>query len=618
LVGAIFATSLIHLADGQSFTALLGGSGQEYASSVATDGQGNIYAAGQTYSSDFPVTAGALQSKSAGNSEVIVAKFAANGTLLWSTYLGGTQDEWASGVAVDRAGNVLVTGWTRSGDFPLFHAVQSTLNNGASLTDYDAFVTKIDPTGTRLIYSTFLGGAANDGANGIAVDASGNAYVTVDVNSAAAFPGTVNAPAQFGIVVSKLDPQGTLVYSFFHPNGHSEGIAVDAAGSAYITGSAASVNPSSTTQMFGAKGSAYAMVFKLSADGSKKLYETGLGGSVHADGAAVAVDSTGVVYVAGSTASVDFPLMKPFQNTLGARPLWKSTDSGTTWKPLDALPFALPRMLLVDPTTPGTLYVSTADLGIFKSLDGAVTWTQVNTGIANPAPTLALAIDALHPQTLYAATGSGSGPSYVYKSVNGGGAWSLIDSRADGISELAVDAQNSSIYAVGAATRKSTDGGVTWATVPFPGTSIQSVSVDPRVAGNLFAISTFVFIGPFANSTPSFIYRTADGGPDWTQITSVAPASPGLIVDGSTNPSTVYDGFTYRSTDGGVTWPKLPPSPLLNGNGARRRWIPWERCMGLSTGAACLFRATMLRRGRLPVPRFRRPLRRRSATRRAP
>ena len=182
-VVAVCATSLAP-AFAQNFTALLGGSGQEYGSCVATDSQGNIFVAGQTYSADFPVTAGALQTKSAGNSDVFVAKFAANGTLLWSTYLGGTQDEWASGVAVDGAGDVIVTGWTRSGDFPLFHPVQSTLDNGASLTDYDAFVTKIDPTGTHILYSTFLGAGQNDGANAIAVDSAGAVYVTGQTDSA--------------------------------------------------------------------------------------------------------------------------------------------------------------------------------------------------------------------------------------------------------------------------------------------------------------------------------------------------------------------------------------------------------------------------------------------------
>src|ERR1019366_4716963 len=189
-------------------SAILGGSGQDYAAAVATDPQGRVYVAGLTYSPDFPVTPGALQTKIGGSSDAFVAKFAADGKLLWSTYLGGIFDDWATGVAVDAAGNVLVTGWTRSANFPVAHAVQSTLNNGVSLNRQDAFVAKLDPTGAKLLYSTFLGGDGDDGAYGLALDAAGNAYVTGNVQSSASFPGLKNLPDVSGIFVAKLDPQG--------------------------------------------------------------------------------------------------------------------------------------------------------------------------------------------------------------------------------------------------------------------------------------------------------------------------------------------------------------------------------------------------------------------------
>ena len=158
-------------AAGPNFSAILGGSGQDYAAAVATDAQGNVYVAGLTYSPDFRVTAAALQTKigSVGASDAFVAKFAPDGTLLWSTYLGGCCDDWATGVAVDAAGNVLVTGWTRSADFPVVRATQAALNNGVSPARYDAFVAKLDPNGTKLLYSTFLGGSGDDGASGLAV-----------------------------------------------------------------------------------------------------------------------------------------------------------------------------------------------------------------------------------------------------------------------------------------------------------------------------------------------------------------------------------------------------------------------------------------------------------------
>lgn len=107
------------------FSALLGGSGQDYATSVASDAQGNIYVVGLTYSNDFPVTPETYQTKFGGTCDAFVAKLGSDGKLLWSTYLGGILDDWATGVALDSAGNVLVTGYTRSANFPLANPIQA-------------------------------------------------------------------------------------------------------------------------------------------------------------------------------------------------------------------------------------------------------------------------------------------------------------------------------------------------------------------------------------------------------------------------------------------------------------------------------------------------------------
>jgi uncharacterized protein (TIGR03437 family) len=557
----------VHAA-GPVFAAILGGSGQDFATSVASDAQGNVYVAGLTYSPDFRVTTGVVQAKFGGTCDAFVAKLGPDGKVIWSTYLGGILDDWATGVALDSAGNVLVTGYTRSGNFPLVNPVKSTLN-GINADDYDAFVAKLDPNGSKLLYSTFLGGPDDDGAAGIAVDMAGDAYVAVNVGSAAGFPGTRNAPTQFGIVVSKLNPQGAVVYSFFHHYGAAGGIALDAGGNAYVTGSSSSAYPSTATQAFGPPGSAYAIVFKISADGSKKVYETALGGSAQAGGTAIAVSSTGEVYVAGSTSSVDFPLLHPLQSTPGARPLWKSGDSGTTWAPIDDLPFALVQTVVVDPSTPSTLYAATRDLGVFKSADGGATWASANSGIAG-TNIQALAIDPVHTQTLYAATAPaayGPSSSVVYKTVDGANSWTLVDSPSISIPQLAVDAKNSNIvYEISGTVRKSTDGGATWTTVTFPG-SVQSMVLDPGVSGHLIAVSNMVFCGIFcATNQPSYLYRSVDGGTNWIQQT--LPASNSLVVDGSTNPSTVYDGLGVRSVDGGVTWSPItpPPGPFAAGS----------------------------------------------------
>ena len=582
---AICTTVAAHAA-GATFAAVLGGSGQDYAASVVSDSAGNIYVAGLTYSPDLRVTPGAFQTAIGGNgtvanptsiaSDAFVAKFAPAGALLWCTFLGGSADDFATGVGVDAAGNVYVTGWTRSFDFPVLHAIQGAFNNGMSPYRWDAFVSKLDPTGSKLLYSTFLGGSDDDGAYGLAVDAAGNAYVTGSVGEAAGFTGFDMSATGFGMFVARLNPQGALAYSYFHPYGSFAGIAaasaiaVDATGAAYVAGSASPYYPVSTTQTFGPPGNQEALVCKLSPDGLHEIYEVTLGGSVDAYGMAIAVDGAGAAYVAGITTSVDFPLVHPFQSNMGARPLWKSTDSGATWAPIDSLPFAFLQALVVDPTAPNTLYAATSDAGVFKSVGGGVTWTTANQGIGTTVQVLA--IDPLQPQTLYAATGSAVTPGVVYKTVDGGAHWSAIDS-SQSLEALQVlpDPQDSSIVYTqwNSGTRKSTDGGATWSSVAFPGTSTYYLELDPRASGHLFAFSAAT-AGPGRFGTggiPAAVWRSTDGGADWVQIPSISPLAGGLTVDGSSNPTTVYDGLSERSVDGGVTWSPLSPSPVSGGAG---------------------------------------------------
>jgi len=558
-----------------NFAAVFGGSAQDYAASLASDSAGNTYVAGLTYSPDLHVTPGAFQPIIGGNytlsnpnsirSDAFVAKFSPAGTLLWATFLGGSGDDYATRVAVDSSGSVVVTGWTRSLDFPVLNAVQSTNRGG-----WDAFVSKLDPTGSKLIYSTYLGSPGDDGGYGLALDSSGNAYVTGSTQ--AGFTGFSNSATGFGMFVTKLSPQGALVYSFFHQNVNfagiaGAGIAVDSAGGAYVTGTASAAYLVSPTQTFGPQGTTAALIFKLAPDGSKIVWETTLGGSVDAYGMAIAVDNTGAAYVAGITTSVDFPLVNPVQSTIGARPLWKSANSGATWTPIDNLPFAFLATVLVDPTTPTMLYAGTSDRGIFKSLDGGVTWKSVNIGITGNVVQV-LAIDPANPQILYAATGQGVTPGAVYKTVNGGSSWSEIDSSASGQAlQIAVDAQNpNNVYTVWntVGARKSTDAGATWTTLPFPGSLITSLALDPHVSGNVFAYSAPIIVFKQAG-TPPYIWHSTDGGATWTQITSPSPIAPGWTIDGSTYPSTVYNGLSDRSTNNGASWTVLPPSVVDGG-----------------------------------------------------
>jgi hypothetical protein len=174
-------------------------------------------------------------------------------TVIYSTFLGGSSDDEGHGIAVDDAGAAYVTGYTLSTDFPTAAALQVT-NHGAP----DAFVTKLNPAGSGLVYSTYLGGNGEDLGDGIAVDAAGNAYVTGQTRSTD-FPTTVGAfqralqgPAD--AFVTKLNPAGSgLVYSTYLGGGGfdaASGIAVDAGGNAYVTGLTYSTNFPTTAGAF--------------------------------------------------------------------------------------------------------------------------------------------------------------------------------------------------------------------------------------------------------------------------------------------------------------------------------------------------------------------------------
>src|SRR3989442_1243037 len=170
------------------YSTFLGGSGGDQGNGIAVDAVGNAYVTGSTGSSNFPTTAGAFQTTLGPGGDAFVTKLNPTGSaLVYSTYLGGTGFDEGFGIALDAAGNTYVTGETFSLDFPILGAFQSTSGG-----DFDSFVTKLNPTGSALVYSTYLGGASLDDGLGIALDAAGNAYVT-GLTSSSNFPTTLGA-----------------------------------------------------------------------------------------------------------------------------------------------------------------------------------------------------------------------------------------------------------------------------------------------------------------------------------------------------------------------------------------------------------------------------------------
>src|SRR5437867_952450 len=326
-----FVTKLNPTGSGLVYSTYLGGSAYDEGGRIAVDAAGNVYVAGRTASTNFPTTPGAFQAGLSGGFDAFVTKLNPTGSvLIYSTYLGGSAyDDAFGGIAVDAAGNAYASGNTDSINFPTTLGAFQTTYGG----NRDAFVTKLNPLGTGLVYSTFLGGSGVEETfcPCIVVDAAGNAYVAGDTSSTD-FPTTLGAfQTTYGgnndAFVTKLNPLGTgLVYSTYLGGSGSEfgfGSAVDAAGNAYVTGSTESTNfpttPGAFQPAFGG-GSRDAFVTKVNSLGTALVYSTYLGGSGDDEGGGIAVDTlpNPNAYVAGDTGSTDFPTTpNAFQTAYG-------------------------------------------------------------------------------------------------------------------------------------------------------------------------------------------------------------------------------------------------------------------------------------------------------------
>ena len=298
----------------------LGGGGSDSASSLAIDSSGNIYVAGVTNSENFPTTVGAYDT-TYNASDVFISKLSADlSTLLASTYLGAGASDSASSITIDPSGNVYVTGYTYSSNFPTTPGAYDQKFNSS---DYaDIFISKLSPDLTTLLASTFLGGGENDSATALMTDASGNVYVTGWTFSdnfpttTGAFDQKYNSTHRRDAFISKLSADlSTLLISTFLGGGGGEwasSLTMDRTGNIYVTGWTASDNFPVTTgaydQKFNSSGYTDAFISKLSSDLSALLASTYLGGGGGEWATSIAIDKSGNVYVTGGTGSDNFPI----------------------------------------------------------------------------------------------------------------------------------------------------------------------------------------------------------------------------------------------------------------------------------------------------------------------
>jgi len=326
-----FVTKLNPTGSAVVYSTYLGGNNSEVGYGIAVDSAGNAFVTGNTNSSNFPTTPTAVQptfggAVSNGGDAFVTQLDAAGSALVYSTYLGGSGLDEGNAIAVDPAGNAYVGGLTQSFNFPTTAGAFQTRGAGGT----SAFVAKLDPAGSALVYCTYLGGSSGStGGSSLAVDASGNAYVTGGTDS-------IDFPTTRGVFqttysggndafVAKLDSTGAaLVYSTYLGGSGEDvifGLAVDAAGNAYVTGLTDSTNLPTTMgalQTIYGGGINDAFVAKLDATSCGLVYSTYLGGSGRDTGLGIALDTAGNAFVTGNTNSSDFPTTSTaFQTTCG-------------------------------------------------------------------------------------------------------------------------------------------------------------------------------------------------------------------------------------------------------------------------------------------------------------
>jgi hypothetical protein len=330
-----FVTKLNSEGDSVVYSTYLGGSDDDCGEGIAVDSAGNAYVAGETLSTDFPITKGAFQPACASCSNGLVDTFAAKlspdgSALTYSTYIGGKDEDLFPMIAIDRGGNMYIEGSTFSSDYPTtrqaFQPACSSCADGVP----DIYVTKLNPAGTHLIYSTYLGGSDWEfcGAQ-IAVDRGGNAYVN-GFTCSTDFPthNPFQAPAGgCDGFLTKLNPAGNkLVYSTYLGGSDFDfvwGTTVDSVGNAYVSGQTLSTDFPTTlgafqTNFVGGSNCPFppcydAFVTKFNPSGNRLAYSTYLGGNGDDTASEIVADSDGNAYVSGPTSSTDFPTLNPFQ-----------------------------------------------------------------------------------------------------------------------------------------------------------------------------------------------------------------------------------------------------------------------------------------------------------------
>lgn len=530
-----------------TYSTYIGGSGFEYGRGVAVDGSGNAYVTGTTYSNDFPTSAGAFRPASSTPTG-FVTKVNSTGTRIYSTTLDNDPIDFGDsyGIAADSGGNAYVTGSTGGSHFPVTTGAFQTVFQGG----YDAFVMKLNTAGTGLVYSTLIGGSGADIAKAIAIDGAGNAYIAGSTTSGN-FPlpqaGTSYNGGQDAFIV-KLNTAGSaLLYGMYIGGARDDfanSVAVDTSGNAYLTGGTGSsdfpLNNALQTATVGLDGP----VFKTTNGGTSwAVSSSGLSSIV----SQIVIDpaTPATLYALGAPgiykSTNGGTSWSPIGNLVGVKTLaidpvtpstvyasifntlYKSTDGGANWITVsNGLPGSEITNISIDPNNPAIIYVSTITNGVYVSSTSGASWSAANNGL--PANAVAdVSADPVAAGTAYAVANTG-----IYRTTNSGGLWSLVYSGGVNSPHIkATAARTAYAFGFNTTTLRTIDGGATWRSLSI--FSVNAIVADPINPNRVYA------------ATQSGVAVSTDGGNVWTRMGAAlsSQAVMGLAID-RTTPANVY------------------------------------------------------------------------------
>jgi uncharacterized repeat protein (TIGR01451 family) len=568
------------------YSTALAGNNFDSGLAIATDASGSAYVTGSTGSTTFPVTAGAYKTTAPGGGDAFVTKLSANGQISYSTYLGGSANDAGLAIAVDAAGNAYVGGFTSSSNFATTPGAYATASAGGD----DGFVVKLNPAGSALVYSTYLGGASADNVLGLAVDAAGNCYVTGSTLSSG-FPTTpgafstskgspVSASSAF---VTKLNATGTaLIYSTFLGGNVYDtgvGIAVDSTGFAYVVGSTQSTNfpvtpgalktgPVSATD--------YDMFLtKVAVDGASLSYSTLLGSSDIESAVGLALDQSGGVYIAGSSRGLLYP------TTIGAYQFTNpkaSSQFGTQTNVITKIDLSSPTLCSPSISPPSQSLPGHGGSISFNltlapgcpweaMISGSVTLDAPTHGVISSSPTIVTGTVPINP--------SGSP---VTQTVRIGAATFTVNQGAGSCQDPLISPQSvtissaSEVHLISLMLPSScvwtAVPGAPWLTVSNPnGVGPATLSIGP--AGNVFSQRTTTLTIAGKSITVTQLGSTCTGTASITTSSTSAQGGDGIVAITPNSSACYWTAYPL------VPWIKLKPGIDSSATGQGAGFIPF-------------------------------------------